>query len=112
MQILSDVFDVSARLKEIDSRYTLHYDPRRGKFELRGKDGVLLLTYPFESMDARMVELALRTRVERSNELVREMDEHNRKIEEARERESAEYQMESLKEIAEKHYATEGKRYY
>lgn len=112
MLITHDVFDIADRLKEIDSNYTLHYNRANGKFELRGKGGVLLLTYPYSQIDARMVELARKTRVERSRELIREMEEHNLKLEERRSREENEYALESLKEIAGKHYASETKKYY
>ena len=105
MLITHDVFDISDRLKEIDPDYTLHYNGSKGKFELRGKDNVLLITYPYEKIDARMIVHARKTRVERSRELLREMEEHNAKLERARKKAQDEFYLESLKETAERYYA-------
>ena len=112
MQIHTDVFDIADRLKEIDPNYTLHYNFHSKKFELRGKKGELQLVFPYDKIDARMVELARKTRIERSREFIREMDLYNQRLTEQREREATEVATENLKEIAGKHYATKGKRYY
>ena len=110
MLISRDLFDISDRLKEIDHNYTLHYNRKSGKFELHGKDDVLLIVFPYDRIDARMISHARRTRVERSQELIREMEEHNAKLELSRMKAEDEFYMESFKECAEKYYAERGKR--
>ena len=109
MLISSDVYDIADRLKEIDPGYRLRYNRATKKFELRGRCNELLIVFPYDSIDARMVEHARRTRIERSRELVAEIEAHNRKIFEAREREAANGAEDSLKEIAGRYYA-EGRK--
>ena len=105
MLITSDVFDIADRLKEIDPNYTLHYNRKTKKYELRGKDGVLTLVFPYESIDARMITHARKTRIERSKALIEEMERKNRILEERREREAVEDAKDILKEVARRHYA-------
>lgn len=112
MLITHDLFDISDRLKEIDPAYTLHYNPRRGKYELRGKENLLLIVFPYDKIDCRMLTHARKTRVERSRELIKEMEEHNKKIELERSRAESERYAEGLKESAEKYYARKRKKYY
>lgn len=112
MLITHDLFDISSRLKEIDSSYTLHRNDLTRKFELHGKRDVVLIIFPYDRIDARMISHARRTRVERSRELIREIDEHNRRIEESKERSENEFFMESFKEKAGEYYAKRRKKYY
>lgn len=105
MLIRSDVFDIADRLKEIDPNYTLHYNRKLKRFELRGKGGVLTLVFPYKEIDARMVTHARRTRIERSKALIEEMERSNRLLEERREREAVKDAEDLLKEVAERHYA-------
>ncbi len=105
MLIKSDVFDIADRLKEIDPNYTLHYNRRLKRFELRGKGGALTLVFPYKEIDARMVSHARRTRIERSKALIEEMERNNRLLEEKREREAIKDAEDLLKEVAERHYA-------
>lgn len=107
MLIKSDVFDVADRLKEIDPNYTLHYSTSKKKYELRGKNGELLILFPYDAIDNRMIVHARRTRVERCAEIIREMDEINRKEQEKRQKELENDALDRLKEIAEKTYAKE-----
>lgn len=109
MLITHDLFDISSRLKEIDTNYTLHYNVRSGKFELHGKDDVVLIVFPYDRIDARMITHARRTRVERSQELMREIEENNARIEAERLKEEDEYYQEKLKERAERYYVARRK---
>lgn len=85
IEILSDLFDIAQRLKEIDSGYKVFYNKTKSKFELhreeRGRVSYLL-TFPFDSLDSRAVEHCLRTRRERKEELLKEIEESNKKLEE------------------------------
>lgn len=109
MLITQDLFDISQRLKEIDGNYTLHFNAKKGKFELHGKEDVLLIVFPYDRIDARMITHARRTRVERSKELIHEMEEHNARLEESRQRTENEFYLEKFKETAEKYYISNKK---
>lgn len=80
--IESDVFDIAKRLKEVDPTYKLNYNGKTKKFELYGgKKCERLIVFPFNAMDERMVIHARKTRVERMDALIRELDEENERLE-------------------------------
>lgn len=110
MLITHDCFDIADRLKEIDADYTLHYNPGSKKFELKGRGGQLLIVFPYERIDQRMLTHARRTRVERIKEIIREIDEHNARLVASRERAEDAYFQDALKESAEKYYVKRRKR--
>ena len=81
--ITADLFDISARVKEIDSCYFVVRNYKTGKFELHAagqKGSTLALKLPFERLDARTVDLARKTRRERMDKLLAEMERENGKL--------------------------------
>lgn len=82
--ISRDVFDIADRLREIDSNYLLMYNPRKQRFEVhRQSQGRVSyeLTLPYDRLDARSVEFCLKTRRERAEALLKELDEENTALE-------------------------------
>ncbi len=110
MLINSDVLDVSSRLKEIDPDYRLHYITERGVFELKNTKGETLLTYPYKTIDVRMVYKARETRIERSEELLREIERNNASVRESAERKILKDAGDAIKEGAEEYYYAERRR--
>ena len=105
MLIEGDMHDIAARLKEIDETYALHYEPLTAKFELRGKDDELLIVFPYERMDARMVEHARKTRRERIARIVEEIERANAEAEARAERAQNNAVEDVLREGADRYYA-------
>ncbi|MBO5776512.1 MAG: hypothetical protein J6V83_03400 [Clostridia bacterium] len=105
MLIVNDVLDIHMRLKEIDPDYTLHYNVKKGRYELHGRYDQTLLVFPYKTIDVRMVAKARETRIERINEIISEMDAYNEKLEQSRKRDAENYYQDLLKEKAEMHYA-------
>jgi hypothetical protein len=81
MKIEKDVFDIADRIKEIDSDYYIEFNFKTNKFELFGKGGAKLLVFPFESLDERAILHARRTRVERIEKIIAEIDKNNADLE-------------------------------
>ncbi len=84
IEITHDVFDICKRLKEINSSYFIVRNTREQRFEVHSRaqnKTTLSLVLPYAELDARTVELVRRTRRERMRELVREMEQHNSKLE-------------------------------
>lgn len=80
--IENDVFDIAKRLKEVDVTYKLFHNGKTGKFELHGgKSNECIIVFEYDAMDARMLEHARRTRVERADALIKELDEYNERLE-------------------------------
>lgn len=98
--IHSDVFDISKRLKEIDSGYYAVYNHKYKRFEVHNRlqrGGSFCLAVPYLQLDARTVTLVRRTRAERAAAYLAEMEEENIKIEKmekSRIQKNAERQME------------------
>ncbi len=105
MLIEGDVHDIAARLKEIDAAYTLHYEPRTSRFELRGKDGELLIVFPYDGIDERMVRHARRTRRERLRAIVEEIERANDEAEARALRAQEKCAEDALREEADRYYA-------
>ncbi|NLZ25424.1 MAG: hypothetical protein GX891_03085 [Clostridiales bacterium] len=93
----SDLYDISLRLKEIDTRYILYYNLKTNRFEVHTDRG-LELVLPYKELDKRALDHVLRTRLDRAKELIEEIDRHNLKLEKERARQAAERACESLEE--------------
>lgn len=84
IRIDCDLFDIAKRIKEIDENYIIYFNPQKAKFELHresyGKVGYEL-TFPFNSLDARAINYCLKTRIERKEDLLKEMEKENKRLE-------------------------------
>ncbi len=76
-----DLYDVASRLKGVDERYELYFNRRSRKFEVY-IGGALQFAVPFDSLDERTIVYAKKTRIERLDLIVEEIDENNRRIDE------------------------------
>ena len=96
----ADVFNIEMRLKEIDQGYEVFYNKLKKRFEvhnINNKDGeTLTLVCPYSELDCRVVSLIRKTRVERSRDIIREIEEHNEKLERKQEQEFLEKQKEKM----------------
>lgn len=82
MLIENDLFNISGRLKEIDRTYEIRLNTESGKFLLYGGEKKeYLLTFPFDRLDERCVLHARKTRKERLDKLLEEIDAENALIE-------------------------------
>lgn len=83
LQIKSDVFDIVDRLKEIDKDYFVVFSLAKSKFELHHATQPMTtycLTFPFDCLDERCVDLTLKTRRQNKEELIGEMERENEKL--------------------------------
>ncbi len=95
VRVESDVFGICDRLKSIDDGYFVVYDRHRSRFEVhnsRQRGSTFALAVPYASLDARVVELVRKTRVENAERLLSEMERENAR----REKERVEGVMKSL----------------
>ena len=82
--IESDNLCISKRLKEVDLSYFIIFNLSRKKFEVHSnsqRGGSYCFTIPYDALDERTIFLARKTRVERRDEVIREMDRENEKRE-------------------------------
>ncbi len=86
VKIEKDLFSICDRLKEIDERYEVFRNKISHRFEVYvGK--ALQFVVPFQRLDARTLDFARKTRIERREQIVKEIDEQNAKIEMQKEKE-------------------------
>ncbi|HCU56588.1 MAG TPA: hypothetical protein DIC18_04595 [Clostridiales bacterium] len=71
-EILSDVFDLADRVKEVDEEYRLYYNLDRGRYEVR-KRGEICITW-YEDLSAALITKLRETHVRRRNELLAEIE--------------------------------------
>lgn len=79
----SGVFEIERRLREIDDNYRLFYNKKLNRFEvhnLKNKGDTLSVVCPYGEIDNRLIKLVRCTRVERGEEIIREIEEENEKI--------------------------------
>lgn len=84
IKIENDVFDIVKRIKEIDSNYFVVFNKKKLKFELHHSAQPLTtycLTFPYECLDTRCVDLTYKTRQQNKEKLIKEMEEENEKLE-------------------------------
>lgn len=82
IEIKNDLFDIANRLKQIDKDYFVLFNTSKKVFELHAKGqpySSYCLTFPYTELDERAVSLALKTRAENKDKLIKEMEEENQK---------------------------------
>lgn len=100
---VGDQFRVEERLREIDPSYEVFYNKKEKRFEVfsvRGGVRALCVVSPFAELDARLVSFVRKTRAERAAEIIREIEEHNEKLEKKQNERIDEIKKEKLAEIA------------
>lgn len=74
----NDLFSVADRIRSIDGRYRVFYNTGRGKFEVRSADDdSLQATIPYDRLDSRAVDYVRKTRIERIDEILAEIEHEN-----------------------------------
>lgn len=74
----NDLFSVADRIKSIDDKYKIYYNGESRKFEVRSAaDGSLQVIIPYESLDSRAVDYVRKTRIERMDALIEEIERAN-----------------------------------
>ena len=86
VKIEKDLFSIADRLKEIDGRYEVYRNTVAHRFEVY-VERALQFVVPFQKLDARTLEFARKTRIERAEKILKEMDEVNARIEKQKEKE-------------------------
>lgn len=84
ININTDNFFVTKRIKEIDTNYFIVFNTKSKKFEVHNKEqheNTFCLSLPFGELDNRTLDLVQKTRVENINKLIEEIDKENQKKE-------------------------------
>ena len=83
LEIKNDVYFICQRLRDIDDSYFLLYNLDRQAYEVhssaQGRDS-FCFTVPYEQLDARTIEFALKTSAHRRDELIKEIEKNNQLV--------------------------------
>lgn len=81
-KIEADLFDVASRIKEIDARYDIYYNTQKERYEVF-VEGERQCVVPFAALDERTVRYLRKTRKERLDRLLAEIEWANASLEAA-----------------------------
>ena len=84
VEITNDLFDICWRLRAIDDNYRVKYNIKKKRYEVHNLSqpfNTLAFVVPYEQLDARTVQYALKTRVQNCKMLMEEMEKHNAQLE-------------------------------
>ncbi len=81
--VYNDLFDVSSRIKSIDDDYQIYFNRGNCRYELHNLrcKPTKQADIPWKTLDCRVLSWARKTRVENLERLVKEMNEHNQRLE-------------------------------
>lgn len=85
-EVQTNVYLIPERLREIDRDYFVIRNHTRQVFEIHHRtqpESSYCLTVPYSELDARTLDLVRKTNIVNAEKLLLQMDEHNRKLEEA-----------------------------
>lgn len=82
LPVESDALFIAQRIREIDPDYCIVWRKDTQKFEVHHARSrpTYQLTLPYDTLDARAIDWVQRTRMERLQALMEEMDRHNQQI--------------------------------
>jgi len=80
--IKNDVFNIFKRIKQINNNFYIIFDTNKNKYEIYEKNNpCVLFTLPYESLDASAVSYVLKMLKTSNEEILKEIEEHNSKLE-------------------------------
>lgn len=82
--VVSHALEIPERLRELDPAYFIMLNTRTQKYEVHYGEGpnTLECVLPYETLDERTVRHVRSHRIERLETLAKEIEEHNRRLEE------------------------------
>ena len=80
--ITDDLFDIANRLRSVKDSYVVYYNTENGRYEVHDSvKGCLEFVVPYDELDARTVEYARYSGVNRAKQIFAEVEEHNMRLE-------------------------------
>ena len=79
-----DLFDISARIKQIDGSYFVFYSYEKKRYEVHStkqRGSTLSVVLPYDRLDSRAVEWVNKTRSENASKVLAEAEKHNELLE-------------------------------
>lgn len=84
IKINNDLFNISARIKNIDSEYEIYFNTKNKKFEVHNKNqkkDKYSSTLPFDRLDNRAINYLNETHIRNATKVIENIEKNNKKIE-------------------------------
>lgn len=82
-KINSDLFNISKRLKTIDKNYFIVFSNKYNRYEIHNSSQVfntLSVICPYKTLDKRVLDFVLQTKVENSEKILNEIEANNMQL--------------------------------
>ena len=82
--VKNDLFNIAKRLKQVNSKYHLFFNAKTCRYEVHNSEkprGILSQCFVVDTLDARVIEHAHRTKIENYDYLAHQMDLQNEYLE-------------------------------
>ncbi len=113
--VTSDLYSIANRLKEIDDGYFIYYSYKNRRYEVHNKNQrgrTLSLVLPYSRLDERTVRLVRKTRSERMEILIKQMEEENERLEREKMRQLVKAKQDELEETLIRFTRKKGEKEY
>ena len=107
IKIENDLYDIVNRIKQIDDGYFVVFDDNKGVFEIHNskqpKFRTYCLTVPYTKLDARVIDLLLKTDISNIDNIIDDIDRNNSQIDKNasdKRRTQTDYQLREIYEFA------------
>lgn len=80
INIETDVFFITQRIKDIDENYFIRFNTKTKKFEVHHKEqpgNTFCLSVPYNALDGRTLELVQKTKIENFEKFIQQLDKEN-----------------------------------
>lgn len=80
IELTDDLFDIGWRLKAVNPDYFVVFNVTKKRFEVHNRSlckHSLAFVVPYDELDCRTVDYALKTRAENADKLLGELEKHN-----------------------------------
>jgi len=81
--VRGDLFGIARRIREIDKGYFVAYSYKHKRFEVHHRyqrGGSFCLAVPFDRLDARLVDLVLKSRVQNADKVFAQIERDNKRL--------------------------------
>jgi len=78
-KVTHDLFRIATRLLKINPAYTVYFNTQKDRFEVHAHNSIAFVV-PYELLDSRTLEYALKTRVQNADIIDNEIALHNEQI--------------------------------
>lgn len=83
-EVHNDLFSIAERIKSIDANYKIYFNGDTHRYELHNerRKPTYQLTFPYPTLDKRAVDYALESGIKNRERILRQIEQHNKQLEE------------------------------